>query len=1326
MLLVLLATLHLFLVPRIEAARPWLERQAAQALGAPLHIGALHARSQWLGVEVSAIDVCLPDAAAPGGCALHAPRAVVALSLPSLLRARTVQLALEQPQLSLRRTAQGRWRLAGIDLAASGAPGKGADGAQAALDWVFSQPEWAVLGATLHIADEQGSGAPVTLRVPQLVLRNDAFGRHDVLLDAVPANASLGGALSLHARLRSPPLARHPGRWQEWGGLLYVQIERLNGAQLAQRLALPAGWQWRSGSGALRLWSQIRSGAPASATVDVALRGVDATLGAQLAPLALETLGARVHWQHEGRAHSLTVQRLYLDSIDSIAGIEGGHLHIVWMSIKGGTLHSAQAHARQLDAGALLAIAQRLPLPAAAAQVRTRLAALGVRGRVQDAQLDWQGASQWTLHAQLGGVAVAAQPAAKAAEAGIPGIAGADVQLSATHSGGRARLSIRQGALEFPGVFEEPRIPVDALDAAVRWSVRAATGDAPLHLAIEVPELTLKNADTTGRFAGGWRSYDAQQAKAAGGSPWPGVLTLEGTFARANGARVHRYLPLAIPAQARRYVREAIREGQAHDWRVRIKGDARHLGDAHPPRGTEFLFSGQVRDVVMDYVPAFLLPKGQPAWPALRKLSGTLSFEHARMRVTDASAEVQGHAGWRFTQIHTEIPNLTDPTVRVRAAGSGALAAALGIVRASPAAILTSHAMDDFKAEGRAALALELDLPTSRLHASRVRGAVTLEGNTLRLAAAAPPLTQARGTVQFSETGFTLEGVRAQALGGEVSASGGMDAKGIAVTVAGSASAQALHAMRSAWGPAAALAQHASGSMAYELALSFAHGPVPALRIHSDLHGMALTLPAPLAKSAAERRLLHVHWQPGSAGGGQLEVQLGQQLALRYAAPAAKGAAARGVLALGQAVQSQAQHLPREGLHLAVDVPQLDVQQWAALLPVQPAAERSTSGSGKHSAALPDVLPDVFTVRAGELRAAGHTLHRVQLQGTRMGQSWRASVQAQQTQGYLRYRSGSGDADAGSFRAQLERLHLTMPDASATSAQGEENTPGRHRRLPALDVHVDDLRLNSRALGQLALRASQQAQHWRIDTLRLRTPEATLTASGQWRAARGHGSRLAFALALRDAGALLTRFAMPGTLAGGSGSITGQLHWDGAPWQPHWPSMGGELALRLGAGQFLKADPGIAKLLGVLSLQALPRRLALDFRDIFSAGFAFDAISGEVAISDGAASTRDLRMSGTQALVAMEGSVNLAHETQNLRVLVVPQLDAGAAALAATAINPVAGISAFLAQLVLQKPLSRAASRQFAITGTWGQPHVTPLPASHNTPDTSTPESTTP
>jgi uncharacterized protein YhdP len=157
--------------------------------------------------------------------------------------------------------------------------------------------------------------------------------------------------------------------------------------------------------------------------------------------------------------------------------------------------------------------------------------------------------------------------------------------------------------------------------------------------------------------------------------------------------------------------------------------------------------------------------------------------------------------------------------------------------------------------------------------------------------------------------------------------------------------------------------------------------------------------------------------------------------------------------------------------------------------------------------------------------------------------------------------------------------------------------------------------------------------------------------------------------------------------------------------------MSGDLSVLVNDGQFLKVDPGMAKLLGVLSLQSLPRRLTLDFRDVFQQGFAFDAIDGQVKINQGVADTRNLRMRGVQAVVLMEGQADLIKETQNLHVYVVPDVNAVGASLAYAAINPAIGLGTFLAQVLLRKQVSEASTQEFMVTGPWADPLVEKLSA---------------
>ena len=198
-----------------------------------------------------------------------------------------------------------------------------------------------------------------------------------------------------------------------------------------------------------------------------------------------------------------------------------------------------------------------------------------------------------------------------------------------------------------------------------------------------------------------------------------------------------------------------------------------------------------------------------------------------------------------------------------------------------------------------------------------------------------------------------------------------------------------------------------------------------------------------------------------------------------------------------------------------------------------------------------------------------------------------------------------------------------------------------------------------------------------------------------------------FKLDIADAGALLARFGMKDVVRRGKGKMEGQVAWLGSPLQPDYPTMSGAFGVNVETGQFLKADAGVAKLMSVLSLQSLPRRLTLDFRDVFSEGFVFDFLRGDITIEQGMAKTNNLQMKGINAAVLMEGRADIAKETQDLKVVVVPEINAGTASLIATAINPAIGLGSFLAQWFLRRPLMEAATQEFHVDGSWTNPKVT-------------------
>ncbi|WP_423837663.1 YhdP family protein [Variovorax terrae] len=1335
--------LHGWIVPRIGELRPRLEIEATRVLGVPVRIGAITAQSAGLIPAFELRDVALLDP--QGREALKLPRVLAALSPRSMWRLGFEQLYIDRPELDIRRAADGRVWVAGLDLSL----GSRDDGR--AADWFFSQTEFVIHGGTVRWTDEQRAAPPLTLSQVDFVMRNSAR-RHNLRLDATPP-AGWGERFSLVGLFRQPLLSGHEGRWQDWDGQVYADFARVDVSQL-RRYADLGLIEVSEGDGALRAWTQVSKGRLDGGTADVALNEVNVRLGPQLEPLALTSVVGRFSGRLLATGFEFSTEGLQFQTQEGLRW-PGGNVAASYLQGEGRVAAQGQLRADKLDLAAISQIAHRLPLGTA---THAALTAYAPKGLVETVQASWEGSldapDKFTAKGRASQLELAARPAdsvpgttATHEAAGIPGVRGASIDFDLTQAGGKLRLAIQSGALVLPGVFDDPVVPFDQLSTDAQWQVRDGQINAT------VSNLKFANADAQGEAQLSWRTSDP--ARSASRSRFPGVLDLQGTLSRAEGARVHRYLPSALPLAVRDYVRAAVVQGKASGVKFRVKGDLHELPFTDPKRG-EFRISANVQDTTFAFAPSTLASQYSATWPALTQLSGELVFERATMQINGATGRFTGAPGLQITRADARIPDLEHATtVVVNAQVQGSLGDALGVVAASPLSAMTGHALDRATATGNADVKLLLTLPVHAIQQSKVQGSVTLAGNDLQITPASPVLSRARGVVVFSESGFSLSGAQARVLGGDMRVEGGMRA---APAAAGAAGAEALTQFR-AQGVATAeglrqarelgflsrLAQNASGSAAYVATLGFRRG-VAELSISSNLQGLGLNLPQPLNKSADaalplryENTLVRESLQPGPNGQPRLQDQLlldlGRVASIAYVRDLSSGPEARvirGGIGVGLAAGESAP-MPEDGVVANINLASVDLDAWEALL--SGAAGTSVAGGTASAAAAgPSAalgyLPTSMAIRAKELSFEGRQLHNVVIGGSRDGLTWRANLDATELNGYVEYRQPSG-AGAGRVYARLARLNIAQGAANDMEALLDEQPAN----IPALDVVVEDMELRGKKLGRVEIDAVNRGagavvrdggvREWRLNKLNVTLPEAVFTATGNWAAINAQGvapggprpgprnaheqrrTVMNFRLDISDSGDLLGRFGTKGVIRSGKGRLEGQVAWAGSPLSLDYPSMSGQFNVNVENGQFLKADPGLAKLLGVLSLQSLPRRLTLDFRDVFSEGFAFDFIRGDVKIDHGIASTNNLQMKGVNAAVLMDGRADIAKETQDIKVVVVPEINAGTASLVATVINPAVGLGSFLAQLFLRRPLIQAATQEFHIDGTWADPKIT-------------------
>ncbi|MES2563817.1 MAG: AsmA-like C-terminal region-containing protein, partial [Pseudomonadota bacterium] len=549
-----------------------------------------------------------------------------------------------------------------------------------------------------------------------------------------------------------------------------------------------------------------------------------------------------------------------------------------------------------------------------------------------------------------------------------------------------------------------------------------------------------------------------------------------------------------------------------------------------------------------------------------------------------------------------------------------------------------------------------------------------------------PPLEQASGRIEFTENSAQLTTLSATFLGGPLLASAQAQRDAATrISLQGRVNADQL---RKFGGPQ--WVQQLRGASDWRGSLTL-RKKAPELVIESNLQGISSSLPAPFAKTAAETVALRIERRTLSAQQDRISVTYGDGMRAELLTRRAPGAAVqieRGVVRLGGGEVAEPN---KPGVWVIGALKSFDFDEWLALI-------RGGDGDGVEAG---QAIAGV-DMKLAQVDFFGHRFVDLGVSGTTHNGVTQLNLAGREVEGAVTWR----DAGKGRLVARLKKLTLASMKA-APLATSPKSPTDKSRELPALDVVVDQFEYGQKQLGKLELNAIHQERDWRIERLHLTSADSALTADGVWQGwLTQPRTRLNVRIEASDVGAALERWKLPAAVRRGTAKIEGHLAWAGSPHDFDYPSLSGEISVEAAKGQFLKLEPGLGKLLGILSLQALPRRVTLDFRDVFSDGFAFDGIVGAMKIERGIATTDNLRIAGPAARVVMSGDVDLARETQKLRVRVTPHLSDSVSLAGALLGGPVVGIAAFLAQKILKDPIEQLATFEYGVTGTWSDPQV--------------------
>lgn len=1280
-LLAVLLTLVRLALPLVESQGERVSAALATLLGSETRLGGLALHLDGLNPRLVLRDVTLGEGEGEGGGPILALSSLdLELDLLASLSdagARIRGATLHGARLSARIDRQGTWRIDGLERLRSGDP--------EALAFFMREGRLDLVESRITLVDERRDGAGVRLDGLRLSLGNDAE-RHRLSLSAMPSaldpTRRAGqpawtqplGRLGLIAELRGAPQAP-----ATWSGRVYGRVETDALDEILSAWATPP-WGIDGQRARLEVWGRVQSGGLEQVLLQADLTSLALALddATDAAPdLRLDRLRATARvsplergWRVEladlsvrldaGTAPSLSLG-LDLD-LQVGADLSPRHLRLAAAPTDLGAL-----------GGVLAALSERLPESA-----RSWLAA-APRGRIDDLQvaLDWAGSAppEWRLEARLADLGWSRLEA-------LPGASGLDLRLSATARGGVASLETADATLDLAPLFDQP-LAVDRLAGQLDWTLDGAGG-----WRVAGRDLELANADLHGT---GWLRVEHP---AGGDGP---LLDLRARFKDGDAARVRTYLPVGrMHPRLVAWLTRSIQGGRVTEADIILRGPLA----AFPFRAREGRFEASLAfaDATLDYLAGW--PRIEQAGGRIIFLDESLAIEVERGRILDSS----------LVRVDARIPDLRGVRqMRIEGQVEGPFADGRRILAETPLAKRLGRLAKTLEVGGASRLDLRIDLPFNKSVPLGIDGRLTWpEPATLAIRDTPIELTRLGGALSFTTRDISAERVTAE-LGGrplELAIETLEPAGGTGATTRIEARART---------PVERLAERlphplwsvVSGELDWTLSLSVPHrdidSPAPTLdyRLTASLSDLAIALPEPLGKSAdTEGRLdLAGALVPGRHLGiagqlGALAIDLDQDLATR--------AAPRGALRLGGEPAPAAE---RDGLWLDGQVTALDLPAWWQSLR---ALDRAGSGAASRTA-LPLAGLDL---RIGVLDLGGLDLRDLDLTWTpdpradRAG-GWDIQARGPALSGRLLHEPGAEVP----LRLMLERLaldQLLAPGEAASSARTETGNP--FARLPAIDARVDDLRWGEVRLGTLSLGLRPDSLGVRLPSIQLGGGDGGLSAHGDaaWRdVERGGRGELALELEAPDLGRLLQTLSARNRVEGAPTRAALMLEWPGGFGDLALARASGYVDLKIGAGRLLEIEPGVGRVLGFLNLDALKRRLAMDFSDLYAQGFAFEEMKGRIRVAEGRADLDAFTIDGPSSRIVVTGSSDLVSQRFDQRVSVEPKLGSSVALASAVAGGPVVGAAVYLVDRIAGSPFDRLGRYRYRVTGPWLEPEVT-------------------
>ena len=1245
------AIIRFSIFPNINQYKDTIATTISQKIGLKTTVG--HIVTGWDGLSpkvlIRAIDIYDKD----NQPALHLKNVngtISWLSIP-LLHPTLSQLSVNDPKLTIHRNTNGSLFIAGIPMTGEGEP--------VFANWLLSQAHIKINNAAIVWQDDSRKAPPLSLNQVDIRLDNPAwrkiFGQHLFNIKATPSTGTKYPiVLSGHF------FGRDVSAINTWHGVANLDTKEVDLTAWKAWLDYPIDLQ--SGAGKAKINLSFDRGNILKLQADVHLNHLSVLRKQADQPLNAKLLSGLLTWEQTPKTSTIRGVNIQLDADDDFHIRNGSGFFS--RSIKNN--HPWVKADLELDSFDLNYLNKLQELVALPPKVNEALNALNPKGKLNNLSISLQGnpnqPNRYTIESTFQSLSIAPYQ-------NMPGFSNISGEIKANEDSGTVILATSGASVDLKDTLRWP-VPLDTLKGKVSWTKNKEK------IKITANHITIANPHIQGELNG---HYDLNGIKG-------GYLDLTGQFEDGDAKFAPFYYPAVMGEETIRWLDSAIVSGKANNIKIMIKGslgDFPFIDENNQPDSALGFFkvTARISDAILVY---------NNDWPKIEGLGLNLSFVGNSMELNADAGKIYDI---NITQGKAIIPQLytngaIGQVLNIDGTGEGPISSGIQFINNSPVKDVALGFTDDLKTAGNGKLKLKLSLPLNKLNNSEYSGEYSLRNGAIyanqRLGL--PEISNINGNLSFDASGIYAPKISGNTLGGPVQLSlKTTESKAITINASGTASGKGVQQFIT--NP---LTIALSGNTNWSAGISIKK-TLMKMDVRSNLQGLAIQLPAPFGKRSEEKAYLRFEKKQSQANQDVIKMAYKEVASAIFLRNEQDNTFTIDRGDIG--INIPAKIPSSSGLSLHGKLDYVNADQWLAL---------TKQSQSKNKSASLNVNSADITIKA--LDFMNRRLNDLIITSKPSNQHLGMHLSSQEIEGDLEWISPSKTEVTGEIIAKLTKLHLPDGYDKLSSQPADEQIVQLDQEYPALNIQVADFKLGEKNLGALEVHAHEIKNDWVIDQLKISNPDSILLAEGRWHNwTRSPNTNLTFSLSANDVGNTLKRFGQADIVKGGISSISGQLNWPGSPHQFKTKGLNGNFRLGAAKGQIIKVKPGVGRLFGLLTLQSLPRRLTLDFRDLFSEGFAFDEISGSAKITNGVMHSDDFFMTGPAAETKIHGDIDLNKETQQLNIKVTPHIS-DSLSLAALAGGPIVGAAAFIAQKLLKDPLNKIAQSEYTITGTWDNP----------------------